>query len=106
MNILEPIGLTPLDPRWVSVFDSIILKMNFLRFFIFINYFQIGAWWLGFLIIAAVLIGPSIALFCFPKNATGESDEDTEDSTDATGKTRTPGIQKCLYELHQLNETN
>uniref|UniRef100_A0A914DWR9 Solute carrier organic anion transporter family member n=1 Tax=Acrobeloides nanus TaxID=290746 RepID=A0A914DWR9_9BILA len=38
-----PAGVTPRDPLWI------------------------GKWWAGFLLIGAVLLGPSIALFLFPK---------------------------------------
>lgn len=38
-----PRGLSPQDPTWI------------------------GAWWLGFLFIGVVMIGPSLMLFFFPE---------------------------------------
>uniref|UniRef100_A0A914WEJ0 Uncharacterized protein n=1 Tax=Plectus sambesii TaxID=2011161 RepID=A0A914WEJ0_9BILA len=53
-NLNPPEGLSPRDPTWI------------------------GAWWLGFMVISAVLFGPSLALFCFPNPESKSSDSDSE----------------------------
>uniref|UniRef100_A0A914XR68 Solute carrier organic anion transporter family member n=1 Tax=Plectus sambesii TaxID=2011161 RepID=A0A914XR68_9BILA len=59
-----PPGLSPRDPTWI------------------------GAWWLGFLIIAAVMAGPSLALFLFPNpmKKASDADEEQENSEKITPK--------------------
>uniref|UniRef100_A0A914W2A5 Solute carrier organic anion transporter family member n=1 Tax=Plectus sambesii TaxID=2011161 RepID=A0A914W2A5_9BILA len=63
-TLKAPEGLSPRDPSWI------------------------GAWWLGFLIIAAALTGPSLVMFFFPHSNKLESDESKDNSGDTTKKSK------------------
>uniref|UniRef100_A0A914X4F9 Solute carrier organic anion transporter family member n=1 Tax=Plectus sambesii TaxID=2011161 RepID=A0A914X4F9_9BILA len=63
-TLKAPEGLSPRDPSWI------------------------GAWWLGFLIIAAALVGPALVMFFFPHSNKLESDESKDNSGEATKKSK------------------
>ena len=71
-SIAAPPGISPRDPMWI------------------------GRWWAGFLFIGAVLLLPSLGLFCFPAQLQKAPSKAKED--------RERGLTDCDKEVTEMDE--